>query len=366
MRVLLKDIISEIEKLAPLAYQESYDNCGLLVGNREEEVTGALLCLDCTEEVIDEALRRNCNLVIAHHPVIFGGLKKLTGSNYVERTVIKAIRHQVAIYAAHTNLDNIRPGVNQKIADKLGLIHCRILLPKKNLLKKLVTFVPGTHAEPVRQGLFDGGAGNIGNYSDCSFNLVGKGTFRGNAHSQPFLGEKHKLSEEAEVRIEVIFEAHLEQKILSALRAHHPYEEVAYDIYALDNAYQDVGSGMVGELPEAMPEEAFLRLVKNTFKTGCVKHTALQNRPVKKVALCGGSGSFLLKQAIALDSDAYISSDFKYHEFFDAEGRIVVADVGHFETEQFTPEIFYEVLSNKFANFATYLSETHTNPVHYF
>lgn len=366
MQVPLRDIISALEAFAPLSYQESYDNCGLLTGDKAMTVTGALLCLDCTEDVIDEALQKNCNLVIAHHPVIFGGLKKLTGANYVERTVIKAIRHNIAIYAAHTNFDNVRAGINKKMADKLGLVSQRILAPKRALLKKLVTFAPADYAGKVKEALFAAGAGNIGNYSECSFSLEGTGTFKGNAHSDPFIGKKGQRSEERETRIEVIFEAFREQMVIQGLLVAHPYEEVAYDLYALDNPYQEVGSGMVGELETPMDARDFLALLKKTFKTGCVKYTQMPGRPVKRVALCGGSGSFLLKNAIASQSDVYVSSDFKYHEFFDAEGRIMVCDVGHFETEQFTPEIFYEVLSNKFANFATYLTEIHTNPVNYF
>ena len=362
----LYEIIGELERFAPLSYQESYDNCGLLTGHRDMEVSGALLSLDCIESTIDEALARGCNLIIAHHPIIFGGLKRLNGTNYVERTIIKAIRNGIAIYACHTNLDNVKLGVNKKIADKLGLVNQRILAPKKSLLKKLVTFVPAGHLERVRSALFDAGAGNIGNYDQCSFMLEGTGSFRGNEHSNPVLGEKGKLSLEKETRLELIFEAVLQSGILSALRQSHPYEEVAYDIYQLENSYQDVGSGMTGELEEPIPEMEFLTLLKQVFNVKFLKHTALRQRAIKTVALCGGSGSFLLKNAINSKSDIYVSADFKYHEFFDAEGKIVVADIGHFETEQFTPEIFYEIISNKFPNFATYLTETNTNPVNYF
>ncbi len=364
--MLLKTIIAEIERFAPLAYQESYDNCGLLTGHKEQEVTGALLCLDCVEASIDEAIRKKCNLIIAHHPIIFGGLKKLNGTNYVERTVIKAIQNNIAIYACHTNLDNVKLGVNKKIADKLGLTNQHILAPKKTVLKKLVTFVPASHLETVRESLFAAGAGNIGNYDKCSFALEGTGSFRGNENANPFIGEKGKLSLEKETRLELIFETVNEFSILTALKQNHPYEEVAYDIYQLENMYQDIGSGMTGELEKAVPETEFLSLLKSTFNVKTLKHTTLLNKPVKKVALCGGSGSFLLKQAINSKSDIYISSDFKYHEFFDAENRILVADIGHYETEQFTPEIFYEIISNKFPTFASYLTETNTNPVNYF
>lgn len=256
--MLLKTIITEIEKFAPLAYQESYDNCGLLTGHKEQEVTGAILCLDCIEAVVDEAIQKNCNLIIAHHPIIFSGLKKLNGTNYIERTIIKAIQNNIAIYACHTNLDNVKLGVNKKIADKLGLINQQILSPKKSLLKKLVTFVPPTHLDIVRESLFNAGAGNIGNYDSCSFILEGTGSFRGNENSNPFIGEKGKLSLEKETRLELIFETVNEATIISALKQNHPYEEVAYDIYQLENTYQNIGSGMVGELEKPISETDFL------------------------------------------------------------------------------------------------------------
>ncbi len=364
--MLIQDIISEIEKFAPPAYQESYDNSGLLVGNKETKVTGVLLSLDCIESIIDEAISLKCNLIIAHHPIIFGGLKRLNGNNYVERTVIKAIQNNIAIYACHTNLDNVKHGVNAKIAEKLGLINLKILAPKKQLLKKLVTYVPDSQSEKVRNSLFEAGAGNIGNYSNCSFNINGTGTFKGNENSDPFVGEKGKLHKENETRIEVIFESVNESAILKNLFANHPYEEVAFDVYPVENTYQNVGSGMTGEFKKPLTETEFLNLVKKAFHLKVVKHTPLLNKPIKKVAFCGGSGSFLIKNAINSGSDAYISADIKYHEFFDAESKLLIADTGHFENEQFTPEIFYELIQKKFTTFATYLSKVNTNPVNYF
>lgn len=364
--MLISDIIKEIESFAPPAYQESNDNCGLLIGSGAETAKGVLLSLDCTEAVIEEAIAKQCNLIISHHPLIFGSLKKLSGDNYTERTIIKAIKNNIAIYAAHTNFDNVKNGVNKKIGEKLGLIKLKILSPKKHFLKKLVTYVPETHEVQVRQAMFEAGAGNIGNYDSCSFAINGTGTFRGNENAQPFLGEKGKLSLEKEVRIEVIFEAIQEQHLLSKLLSVHPYEEVAFDIYALDNTYQHIGSGMTGEFEKPVSETEFLELIKTTFKCKYLKHTATLNKPIKKVAFCGGSGSFLIKNAIRSGSDAYISSDIKYHEFFDAENKILLVDTGHFENEQFTPEIFYELIQKKFTTFATYLSKVNTNPVNYF
>jgi len=362
----LKHIIAELEKLAPLSLQESYDNGGLLTGNREQFISGALLCLDCTEAVINDAIEKKCNLIIAHHPIIFSGLKKITGSNYVERTIIKAIQHNIAIYACHTNLDNLKEGVNHKIAQKIGLLNCKILSPKKYTQKKLVTFVPTANLEVISNKLFEAGAGQIGNYSHCSFFVDGVGSFKGNVHSNPFVGDKETLHLEKEIRLEVIFDAFKQGEIISALKQAHPYEEVAFDVFNLENTNESIGSGLVGELEIPMPEIDFLNHLKTVFNLKSLKHTSLLNKDVKKIAICGGSGSFLLKNAINCKSDIYISSDFKYHEFFDAENQILIADIGHYESEQFTPEIFYEVISNKFPTFALYLTEVNTNPVNYF
>ncbi|MFB6455077.1 Nif3-like dinuclear metal center hexameric protein [Chitinophaga sp. Hz27] len=361
----IKDIIQVIEQYAPLQYQESYDNAGLIFGDASREVTNVLLTLDATEEVIDEAIARGCNLVVAHHPIVFGGLKKINGNNYVERVAIKAIKHDVAVYAAHTNLDNVRNGVCAEMASRLGLTNCRILQPKKGLLKKLYTFVPAADAEKVRNALFEAGAGHIGNYSECSYNGEGQGTFKAGVGTDPYVGKVGERHFETETKLEVIFPLYLEGRVIQALLGSHPYEEVAYDIVTLDNMYHEVGSGLVGELPEEMDELVFLKLVKARFGTGCVKYTSLRGKSVKKIALCGGAGSFLLKRAIGVGADVYISSDFKYHEFFDADNQIVIADIGHFESEQFTVELFYHILTEKFRNFAPLKSTIKTNPVNY-
>jgi len=363
---LIKDITNAIEAFAPLNLQEDYDNAGLITGNSNAECTGVLFSLDCTEAVIEEAIQKKCNLIIAHHPIVFKGLKKLTGSNYVERTIISSIKKDIAIYACHTNIDNVIDGVNAKIAQKLGLKNIKILSPKTEHLKKLVVFVPATHANAVREAILSNGAGNIGNYSNCSFNIEGTGTFKGNEDTKPFIGEPNKLSKEPEVRIETIFEPHHQNRIVSAMTVAHPYEEVAYDIYPLSNKHLKIGSGIIGELDKELPETNFLSLVKSTFHLKSLKHTHLTNKNIKKVAVCGGSGQFLLKNAISSNADSYITSDFKYHEFFDAEDKILLLDIGHYESEQFTPELFYEIITEKFPKFAIHLSKTNTNPVNYF
>lgn len=362
----LSELTNYLESLAPLTYQEDYDNSGLIVGQPDKEIHQVLISLDCTEAVVDEAIAENCQVIISHHPIVFKGLKKFNGKTYVERVVEKAIRHNIAIYAIHTNLDHIKTGVNACICETLGLENCHILAPKQGLLKKLVTYVPHAQAEQVRGALFKAGAGHIGHYSECSFNAAGEGTFKGDEYSDPYVGEPGKRHTEPETRIEVLYPATQESKILMALFLAHPYEEVAYDLYALTNQHQEVGAGMIGELEQGMDELAFLQLVKQRMNTAVIRHTELTGKPVKKVAVCGGSGGFLLKQAIAAGADMFITADYKYHEFFDAEGKLVIADIGHFESEQFTQHLLCEIIQNKFTNFAVRLTEINTNPVKYY
>jgi len=361
----LKEITRFIESVAPLALQESYDNSGLLIGNPSDEVSGILITLDITEAIIDEAISKNLNLIVAHHPIIFSGLKKLNGKNYIERCVAKAIKNDIALYAAHTNLDSVFGGVNSKICEKLELQNCQVLDPVSGFLKKLVTFVPTADAEKVRKALFDAGAGNIGNYASCSFNQSGLGSFRGNEQANPYVGEKNQLHFEEETRIETIFPKHIQTRVIQSLLNAHPYEEVAYDIYPLDNEFNQAGIGMIGELHSPADELEFLQKIKETFHCSVVKHTQLLGKPIRKVAVCGGSGSSYLSNAIAQKADIFISGDFKYHQFFDAEQQLIIADIGHFESEQFTKEVFYELLTKKFPKFAVHLSALDTNPVSY-
>ena len=362
----LKKLIESLEQWAPLNYQEDYDNSGLIVGSPEDEIHAALVSLDCTEQIVDEAIEKNCNLIISHHPIVFKGLKKLNGKNYVERVVMKAIKNNIALYAIHTNLDSVATGVNGKICERLGLENNQILVPKSGILKKLVTFCEHKDAEQLRNALFAAGAGNISHYSDCSFNLEGVGTFKGDEQSNPTLGKAGVREYADETRIEVIFKAQDERRLLSALFENHPYEEVAYDIYALENKLQSVGSGMIGALPEEMDGADFLRLVKTQMDASVLRHTDLLPKKIKKVAVCGGSGSFLLKNAIAAGADAFVTADFKYHEFFDAEDKIVIVDIGHFESEQFTSNLLIDNIQEKFPNFAIRLTEHNTNPINYF
>lgn len=360
------EIIKELESFAPLAYQESYDNAGLIAGNAYWECTGVLCTLDATLEVLMEAKEKQANLVVAHHPILFKGLTKITGKNYVEEAIIYAIKHDIAIYAIHTNLDNVWGGVNAVIAEKIGLINCRILQPKTSILTKLITFVPTPQLAKVQEALFAAGAGNIGEYAETSFGTEGIGTFRGSELSNPTIGTPGIRESVAETRLEVILPSYLELQVVAAMKAAHPYEEVAYDLVPLRNANQRVGSGIVGQLPSPMEEKAFFSHISQVFGLKLVKHTPFLGKNIKKVALCGGAGSFLIRDAIAAGADCYISADIKYHEFFDADKKLVLADIGHWESEQYTIDLLFSLITAKFPNFAVLKTTVQTNPVRYF
>jgi dinuclear metal center YbgI/SA1388 family protein len=362
----LREIIECIENYAPLKLQESYDNSGLIIGEKDRNVKKALLCVDVTEEVIEEANMNDCDLVISHHPLIFGkGVEKIGASTALERIIIMAIKDDIAIYAAHTNLDNSSEGLNRILCDKLGIKNNRIISPKTDMLRKLITFCPLDKAEGVREAIFKAGAGYIGNYDSCSFNIEGNGTFRGNDNANPYVGKKGKLHTEKEVRIETIYPEYLESKILKAMFAAHPYEEVAYDIYPLGNKFNNAGAGLIGELAKETEEKIFLEYIKKITKVPCIRHTKLSGRKLKKIAVCTGSGSFIIRDAISAGADMLVTADMKYHQFFDAEDKIVIADIGHYESEQFVKELLYMILNKKFPNFAFLISETNTNPVYY-
>lgn len=362
----ISQITAYLESKAPLAYQESYDNSGLITGHARMECTGILCTLDATVAVIREARERGCNLVVAHHPILFKGITRLNGKNYVEEALIEAIKNDIAIYAIHTNLDNMADGVNAVIAAKLGLINTRILLPKNNDLVKLVSFAPLKEREQLLNALFRAGAGQIGAYSETSFSTEGTGTFRGSEQTNPYVGTPGIRHAEPETRIEVILPVYLKQPVLSALLTAHPYEEVAYDFIPLLNANRQVGSGMIGELPGPVSEMALLQQIQAAFGLKIIKHTPLLGKNVRKVALCGGAGSFLISAAREAGAAFYISSDIKYHEFFDAENRMVIADIGHWESEQYTIDLLFSLLTTKFPNFAVLKTAINTNPVRYF
>ncbi len=363
MRIV--DIIKELENWAPRSWQESYDNAGLIIGDKQMECTGVLCALDATEAIIEEARVRGCNLVVAHHPIVFGGLKRIDPDHYVGKALIRAIKHDIAIYAIHTNLDNFLGGVNAAMADRLGLVNRRVLLPKAQTLRKLSTYVPADHLDAVSVALFHVGAGHIGRYDHCSFRQAGEGTFRGLEGANPHVGTVGEMHREAEWKLEVLYPTHRESAILEALRSAHPYEEVAYDLIPLSNTHPEIGAGLVGELQTGQDAEAFLESVKAAFGCAVLRHTLSDGRPIRRVALCGGAGSFLITSALSNGIDAYLTADLKYHEFFDAEGKMVLVDLGHYESEQFTIDLVQRFLAKKFPTFAVLKTNQSTNPIRY-
>ncbi|MGN6164783.1 MAG: Nif3-like dinuclear metal center hexameric protein [Flavisolibacter sp.] len=362
----IADLISAIEVFAAPELQEDYDNAGLLTGNSSWDCSGVLCVLDVTPDVVKEASANNCNLIVAHHPIIFRGLKKINGKNYIEQVIIEAIKNDIAIYAAHTNLDNVVLGVNDRIAKKLGLKNTTTLQPKNKMLRRLITFAPLDKAEKVRRAVFAAGAGHIGKYSECSFNSDGTGTFKAEKGADPYVGEIGEQHHEKETKIEIVYPFYLENQVVKALVENHPYEEVAYDIFTMDNVHFGIGSGIIGELENPVEEKIFLKMLNERFEAKGIRHTALLGKPVQKVAVCGGAGSFLIKTAIRQKADVYVTADIKYHEFFDAEGRLVIADIGHYESEQFTTDLLHDLLVEKFPTFAVLKTKVNTNPVRYF
>jgi len=364
-KLKINDCIVRLEETVPLYLQESYDNSGFLVGNKENALSGILLAVDLTELVIEDAVKRNCNLIICHHPPFLSGLRKLTGESLPERLLISLIKNDIALYALHTNLDSYGKGVSFLLAEKLGLENIKILSPKPNLLAKIVTFCPASHIDKVRDALFAAGAGTIGDYDECSYSLNGEGSFRAGDASNPFVGNKNNRHYEAEIRLETIFPRAIERKLIKALVEAHPYEEPAYDIYNLENKHGNAGFGAVGTLPKPISANDFLNNVKNILTIPCIKHSVLPKKKIQTIAVCGGSGSSLMPIAERAGADLFLTGDIKYHAFFETHQRFAIADIGHFESEQFSIEAINVIIKNFFPIFAVHFTKYVTNPVKY-
>ncbi|HPF02724.1 MAG TPA: Nif3-like dinuclear metal center hexameric protein [Bacteroidales bacterium] len=362
----LKDLASFLDTAVPVSFQEGYDNSGLQVGDPMKTISSGLLSLDVTEQVLDEAIGSACDVIISHHPVIFNPLKQISGKNSVERVIMKAIRNDVAVYSAHTNLDIVENGVSRKLAGKIGLKNVKVLTPLKHRLLKLVTFIPADHLDRVRDAVFAAGAGFIGAYDRCGFTVEGSGSFRAGEGSRPFAGEKGRTHFEKEIRFETILFSYMKRGVVKALLESHPYEEVAFDLYPLENENLNAGLGCVGNLPEPVDEKSFLTMLKENLGSGSIRYSNLTGKKISKVALCGGSGGQLTGDAIASGADAFVTADLKYHSFFEAENRILLVDAGHYETEKFSTELLYDLITKKFPKFALRFSEINTNPINYF
>lgn len=359
----VKELVSELERFAPPCLQESYDNAGLNVGFPDVDITGVLICVDVIPEVVDEAIANNCNMIVSHHPLIFPNIKRITGSNSVEKSIVKALQNNVSIYCGHTNFDKAQNGVSMKMCEKLGLNNCTVIDSEKHILRKIAVFVPESHADEVRNAMFAAGAGTIGDYDECSFNLAGTGTFRAGTNCNPYVGSIGERHHEKEIRVEVICPSYLQSKVVSAMLKVHPYEEPAFDIYQLENQWNQIGLGAVGDLDSEITETEFLEKVKRTFNVGNIRHSATTGRKIRRVAVCGGSGASYIRSAVAMNVDAYVTADIKYHDWFLAEGKILLLDIGHYESEQFTKEIFYDIIAPKCSGISICLSTINTNPI---
>lgn len=363
--MLVSDIIAAIEEYAPLSLQESYDNSGLQVGDRAQVVTAVLLCTDVTEEIIGEAVARGANLIISHHPLLFHGLKHLTGRNPIERIVRAAVKRDIAIYSSHTSMDNATGGVSFKMAEKIGLGNVSVMLPQPGQLYKLVVFVPIKEAARVRDAMFAAGAGRLGDYDSCSYALEGKGSFRALAGAHPWVGSIDELHHEDEMRLEVLVMRNCKDAVVQAMLRSHPYEEPAYDLIELDNPSKYTGSGVVGDTQQPIEAAEFLNSLKTAFGTAMVRYAGNIHQMISRVALCGGAGADFIGDAVAAHADIYVTGDVKYHEFTSYCDKILIADIGHYESEHFTKEIFYDIIQKKFPNFATYYAELEKNPINY-
>lgn len=362
----INQIVQILEEWAPTSYAEDFDNVGLLVGNKNRSCTAALITHDVSVAVVEEAIANNCNLIICFHPIIFKGLTAITGKNYVEKTVLKAIENKIAIYALHTALDNHEFGISYHLGQLLSLTKQRILIPQKNNLFHLTTYVPISDKEKLLTALHDAGAGSLGNYSHCSFSVAGEGRFLPHQNSTPAIGEKNAMTHVEEVQIGVIVPKHTQQKVLNALENAHPYETVAYELIAIENQHPNIGLGSIGELKSPLPINDFLKKVKSALNIPYIRHSESGKKNIKTVAVLGGSGSFCIDAAKRQGADALVTADLKYHDFFKAEKDLLLIDAGHYETEQFTKRLILEYLTKKIPNFAFTLSEENTNPVKYF
>ncbi|MBP5687674.1 MAG: Nif3-like dinuclear metal center hexameric protein [Muribaculaceae bacterium] len=360
----VKEITDAIEAVAPLYLQESWDNSGMQVGDQDSEVTGVVLCTDVREEIVDEAIERGANMIISHHPLLFRGLKKIVGRSYQERIVAKAIKNDITIYCAHTNMDSAVGGVNFKMAEKLGMTGVRVLDPQQGTQRKIVVFVPTEAVAMVEKAMCDAGAGRLGNYDNCTYSMNGEGHYRALDGAEPWAGKVGEKHSEPEVRLEVLVHKALCGRVVAAMIKAHPYEEPAFDIIALENGDKYAGLGVIGDV-EPQDARGFLEKVKNAFEVEAVRYSGNLDRQVRRVAMCGGAGADFIGLAMSQGADVYITGDMKYHEFQGNEERIILADIGHYESEHYTKEIFYDIISKKNPNFAVDFAKSEKNQVKY-
>jgi dinuclear metal center YbgI/SA1388 family protein len=333
--MIVKNLIKHIETWAPPGIAWEKDNVGLQLGSTQSQITNVLLCLEVDSKVVDDAIKKRCNLIISHHPLIFTPLKSITDRDNQSDLIKKIIKNDINVFSAHTNLDFAKDGVSFQLAKKLKLQQIRFLKNLSSNQYKIVVFVPEKFVEKVASAMHIAGGGQIGDYSNCSFRIVGQGTFKGSNSTNPFVGIKGNLEYVREIRLEMIANSFDLPKILSAMKESHPYEEVAYDLYKLNNENVNFGMGAIGVLNQSMTKEEFLFYVSKSLKIKNFRYNSGKKNKIRTVAVCGGSGSDLADEAIKQNADAFITADVKYHKFQDVQNKILLIDAGHYETEIF-------------------------------
>ena len=363
--MIIEELTTFIEDKFPLSQQESYDNCGLIVGDPKKTVKKVLLALDCTEQVIKEAKLKKADVIITHHPLMFSSINKLTANDYEGSLIIKLIKSDIALYAVHTNLDNSINGINKYLALKLGLKNLQILVGKEKTFKKIITFVPKAYSQKVITALSAAKAGNIGLYSHCAFVTEGSGCFKPEKGAKPFLGELSKINQVEEVKLEMVFASENQKMIENSLKKAHPYEQPAFDIIELANPNPDIGAGIYGDLPAQINTAEFLKLVKTKLNLSYIRQSNSAKKFISKVAICSGAGFFVFEQAKRLNVDALVTSEIKHHEFLAAENNILLCDIDHHEGEIAAVNILDQILQ-KLENIDTLISKHNLSPAQIF
>ncbi len=357
------DLSSALESVAPSLYAESYDNVGLLVGRSEWKCEKVLVALDITEAVVQEAIEKGVQAIVAHHPVIFGGIQRLTGEDTAQRAIELAIKHSIALLACHTNLDAIEGGVSYRMAQAISLVNVRTLQPRSGLLWNLIVYVPAESAETLLEALWEAGAGKMGAYDECAFRSHGLGSFRPKEGAHPHNGVIGERAFADEIRLELLVPEGARKKVHQCMMEHHPYEEIAHSWLKHDGVHHSVGFGAIGQWDACDWPEA-VRRIKTAFGVASFRHTMPIASDYRTVAVCGGAGADLLAQAKSQQAELFITSDITYHRYFGADDRLVFIDIGHWESEQHAMELLIDIVREKFPNFAVLKSETNTNPMH--
>lgn len=374
MTILVKNIESTLSQLAPAMLKMDYDNVGLQVGDSSSKVKKILVSLNITSEVAEEAVKKKCDLIVSHHPLIFRPLKNIRAGEGNSDIIIKLVRNNISYIACHTNFDSVKQGVSFLLAEKIGLKNPKVLVTSKEIRKssyienyKLTVYVPKTHLFLLKKALAEAGAATIGEYDFCYFEQEGTGSFRPGIKATPHIGEKEKLSEITEIKLETIVPVRTVSSVIKALLQTHPYEEPAYDLYKLENDFQNYGLGAIGDLEKEVSMNEFLKIVTNKLKIDNVRFSRPENsKRIKRVAVMGGSGGDMWRKALSQGADAYLTAECDHHTFLDAKGKLFIVEATHQATEQFAVQGLTNYIKSKYANLEVVTSQEDCDPILYY